>query len=433
MTRRNSANLLWAFTSLMTMVLLSGCNSRLRTEYGQSRGVEGDESINGFGVLRRAYENSGWTTRDVHRLNNRLTSVDAIVWIPEEPDTLYDAATQWFDQWLAESKRTLVYIVPDEGRERQYFEAAMENAPVAQRLEYRRHLARIESDQLQERLGEEAIPSNGWFTAERLPAETMLSVSGAKKEVPVSYKVVPIPLTTTAQAQTNPTPVPKPTSFWFSYGQSSAEVKHTTLYQADDGSPVVVRITSPDWGDSQLIVVGGGSILSNYSLATSQGQSIAQRLISETGDMPGNVGLLTTDFRGASVSDVDPEINSLTGMELFTVWPLNLIILNLAVIGFVCCMILLPIFGRPRSADTKSSSDFADHLDAVAALMQRSGGESFARRRVSDYMKRIRGETIGPWVLPDSKPIATSSIVHPVKTDEQDQPEPLPPATKETF
>jgi hypothetical protein len=34
-------------------------------------------------------------------------------------------------------------------------------------------------------------------------------------------------------------------------------------------------------------------------------------------------------------------------------------------------------------------------------LMKRVGGENYARGRISDYMKRMHGETSGPWVIPD--------------------------------
>jgi len=107
------------------------------------------------------------------------------------------------------------------------------------------------------------------------------------------------------------------------------------------------------------------------------------------------------------ISDIDPEINAVTGMVLFTVWPLSLVMLHLAVIGFVACMILLPIFGRPREDEGKTASDFRDHLDAVASLMHRSGGEEFARRRVSDYMRRIRGDVVGDWIMPEITSTAT--------------------------
>jgi hypothetical protein len=66
---------------------------------------------------------------------------------------------------------------------------------------------------------------------------------------------------------------------------------------------------------------------------------------------------------------------------------------------------LWPTFGRPRNLDRTQQNDFGDHLDAVAALMNKAGGEDYARARISEYMKRMHGETSGPWVLPDA-PVA---------------------------
>ena len=44
--------------------------------------------------------------------------------------------------------------------------------------------------------------------------------------------------------------------------------------------------------------------------------------------------------------------------------------------------------------------------------MNNTGGEGYARARISDYMRRMRGETTGPWVLPEPpkpKPLNLSS------------------------
>ena len=89
-------------------------------------------------------------------------------------------------------------------------------------------------------------------------------------------------------------------------------------------------------------------------------------------------------------------------MELLTVWPISLVTMHGVMLGLVICLMLLPIFGRPRSIRRSKQSDFGHHLDAVAALMNKSGGEAYARARISEYMKRMHGETSGPWILPDS-------------------------------
>ncbi len=162
---------------------------------------------------------------------------------------------------------------------------------------------------------------------------------------------------------------------------------------------LVAKLTSSDWGTSKVLVISGGSLLCNYSLTKPINQELVANLLQECGDQPGKLGYMTTGYGGANVKSVDQEISRTLGLETLTTWPLNVIMLNLALIGFIACMILLPIFGRPKRMITKSSHDFADHLDAVAALMYKSGGEPEARRRISDYMRRVRGEHSGPWVM----------------------------------
>lgn len=408
---------------------LVGCNQSLDTSYGSSRGYSAKQSINGFAALREAYKLGGWKTRDVNRLSSRLTSVDAIVWTPTERDTLYDNAQDWFEDWFTQGTRTLVYVVPDDGCEEVYFDWARREAPASQKLEYRRRMASIETTKMLKGFDAGAIAGNRWFTLERLPART-----GMKREDgrwaqrrgtsagadPSSIKMPPIPLTyrvlpgTTITNQSGPSAIaPAPVDGY----------EYDTLIPAEDSTPAVVEITNQAWGESKIVVVGSGSLLSNFSLATPDGQWLAANLIDETADEPGLIGFMTTSWGGANVSDVDPELNSVSGIELLTVWPLSLIMLHLLVLGFVSCMILLPIFGRPREPQLASTSDFADHLDAVATLMSRSGGEDYARRRVSDYLKRVRGETVGPWILPEVKPEkpSTANVATRTSSDSRGQ------------
>ncbi len=440
----------WTLSLAMTVVtiVMTGCNQRLRTEYGASKGSRGDQSINGFGVLRRAYLHEGWTTRDITRLNSRLKNVDAIVWTPTVRDSLYANATAWFDKWLAEEKRTLIYVVPDGGCELAYFEKASGLAPPKQKMEYRRRIATLISAQLIERLQDGVIMSNGWFQIERLADRTKIESSQLPDgDATVRYKVVVAntvanpaianpttvnpsaatpqppttqpsfpPASTTQPPATQPTSPPAPTNLplgpaGMTYGNSTLTLEHRSIIQAADGSPVVVTITAKEWNDSKIIVVGCGSLLCNYTLASPQGQALAAQLIADTSDQPGLVGFISSNFSGVSVTEADPEINAMTGLELLTIWPLSLIMFHLIVLGFFSCMVLLPIFGRPRELVESPDSNFSDHIDAVAALMQKSGGEQYARRRVSDYMKRIRGESSGPWLLPEPtpKPIIAAS------------------------
>lgn len=408
------------WVAVAMLVILAGCDRSLRTDYGSIRGVGGDESINGFGALRRSYESTGWSTQDVSRLNDRLASLDAVLWVPAVRDTIYDDAIDWFEDWLADKPRTLIYVVPDGGCEASYMEVAGKLAAPEQRFEYRRRLARLQTDAMLEALHDAPV-ENRWFTLKRVVDD--LRVGGNlgewngesdNRSLPIAYEVLPpAPLTNVNAGALAPSTSSSSAVNASAVGMAG-DVKHEVLLSAVDGSPAIVRLTSEPWGESQVIVVGSGSMVSNFSLTTPIGQQLAAKLIEHTGKQPGSMGVLSTAVGGAPVSDQAAEITAVTGIELFTVWPLSLIMLHLAVLGIVACMILLPIFGRPRELETASSTDFGDHIDAVAALMSRSGGEDYARRRVSDYMRRVRGETSGPWVMQETKPTAPIDQTRPI-------------------
>ena len=409
------------WVAVAMLVILAGCDRSLRTDYGSIRGVGGDESINGFGALRRSYESTGWSTQEVSRLNDRLAQLDAVLWVPVVRDTIYDDAIDWFEDWLADKPRTLIYVVPDGGCEASYMEVAGKIAPPEQRFEYRRRLARLQTDAMLEALRDSPV-ENRWFTLKSVVDDLRVGGSvgewngelgelgqanrgeSGSRSLPIAYEVLPPAPLTNVNAGTPAPSTSSSSAVTASAVSMAGDVKHEVLLSAIDGSPAIVRLTSEPWGESQVIVVGSGSMVSNFSLTTPLGQQLAAKLIEHTGKQPGSMGVLSTAIGGAPVSDQAAEITAVTGMELFTVWPLSLIMLHLAVLGIVACMILLPIFGRPRESETASSTDFGDHIDAVAALMSRSGGEDYARRRVSDYMRRVRGETSGPWVMQETKP-----------------------------
>lgn len=157
-------------------------------------------------------------------------------------------------------------------------------------------------------------------------------------------------------------------------------------------------------GDSEIIVVAGGSTITNFGIVTDEGRDLAKQLLIETGKRVNattpRVGFITSGFAGVPVSDSSGQPQLASGMELLTVWPLSIITIHLALMGIVVCLILLPIFGRPRKLKERTNSDFADHINAVGVLLHRSNGEQYARERISEYFRKVRGETSGPWVMP---------------------------------
>ena len=205
---------------------------------------------------------------------------------------------------------------------------------------------------------------------------------------------------------------------------STTEVAFTSLLKTNNGDTVVAKVTSRRWKDSQILIVASGSLLTNFGLTSPTNQRLAKQLINASFEPLVAGGLVDEELRlmadGSEpqasfayipgqfpISERVKGVPRATGAELLTVYPISLVTMHMAVIGFVICLMLLPTFGRPRTITRRALTHFGDHLEAVGALMRRRGGESFARRRISEYMKRVRGETSGNWVLPDEKPKST--------------------------
>jgi hypothetical protein len=444
------------FTAGLSMLLLltvvGGCNRGLPTEYGKSKGRSGLQSINGFGTLRRSFESNGWKTQDIRRLSARLQSVDAIVWTPTThlPTAADESeAIHWLQQWLDERPRTLIYVIPDDGSELDYWRLAKGLAPPAQRLEYRRRYARTLTTWMTEPQDQPSL-DRIWFKAKRRkqdsPSWEILHPVSAVDSA--ATPVTPPTVSSTARVRTGRSGVVISPS-----GSSELEsidperFQYEPLISDDAEATLVMRIS---WdpagidgdgdegmdGPSQVLVVAGGSQVNNFALTQPQGRQVAQTLLDHSelsrGSGAGRAAFLLSNYTGVPVSEGSDEPPISSGMELLTVWPLSLVTMHLALMGIIACLILLPIFGRPRHVKERPTSDFADHIHAVAVLMNRSGGEEFARARISDYFRRLRGETAGKWIAPEqrSEPLAHSrphAHSKRIAQDRQLPPQPVDP------
>jgi len=392
---------------LIALAILGGCSRGLMVEYGATEGSSSVESINGFGAIVQAYRDRDFATRQIYRLNDRVIPVDAILWIPQGMSPIDPLTSQWLDTWLSAGNKTLVYVTPDDGCEFNYFMAARPFASASQKLEYRRRIARLRTDAFLSR--SQAIPvlSSGWFHLE--PVGEFVRPEDASGEwIDWEQEVRPTKSTEEIFIQFGIVPAEK-----FGASPISLAVTSTTTSGPKDlqtrdlvvtprGTVMVREIrSSVHWGNSKIITISGGSQLCNFALTRKLNANIASRLIDETAVLPATVAFLSTSGIGPVVNESTNPMASQSGMEWLTVWPINLVMVHLLAIGFLCCLVLFPIFGRPREAARVADNSFREHLDAVASLMHRSGGAKYAKQRVSDYMTRIRGESSGEWVRQD--------------------------------
>ncbi|TWU56171.1 hypothetical protein [Rubripirellula reticaptiva] len=421
--------------AVFVLLMMSGC-SELSTDYGKTKGLTGQSSLNGFGALRNSFENAGYRSRDVSRLTNRVRRSDVIVWTPQTLDVIDDSVTRWFDRWLKSGGKTLVYVVPDSGSEADYWTEAAALAPPDQRIEYRKRSARSINQRMIWRLNRQPSASNGWFQIEPLQHRTtanlitgdwsreLLGDDEREPKFATEFSIKTYDDAATAQtppavAKNNSGPT-GPASPGFLPANDVSPTSTQTGFDAvvkdaggdgdAGGGTIVAEIRSDDWRTSKIIVVAGGSLLTNFALTHDPNQRLAAKIITESASTVGSandgvndretllVGFLTSDWMGVSVSETKPGVPVATGMELLTVWPLSLVTMHGAMLGLVICLMLWPILGRPKRVHLSEHTHFGDHLDAVAGLMNRTGGEEYARDRISEYFKRVRGETTGPWV-----------------------------------
>lgn len=461
---------------LSVSLLLIGCDRGLGTSYGPSKGVMARRSVNGFTTFRQAFDTAGFSHRDINRLTSRARRMSVLVWTPVYPSGIEIKTTRWLEQWLRMGSKTLVYVVPDSGSESDFYRDARPLASPVQRLEYRRKMAESLVNDHQRQLERTALRSNGWFSvkpksqrselqrinqqpplsedSENTDSETSQWNDAVAESKPRQWEWVIEAFDRQAAKQSGTpttTPIAGPAPWGVLYGVSptTTEVEFQPLLQSQDGDVLVARVTSKRWNGSQILVVAGGSLLTNYGLTQPGNQRLAVQLIDNSlqalvdgGVVDAELHLLTdgaqpqVGFSVASgelpISERNAEIPKSSGAELLTAFPISFVTIHLALLGFVICLMLMPVFGRPRPVNRGVLTHFGDHLDAVAALMRRRGGEAFAKRRISDYMKRVRDETSGPWVMDEpihrpGPPVKTTAALpsgdQPTISDDTNQPD----------
>lgn len=404
----------YAVIATLLITVTTGC-SKLTTDYGPSSGRTGRTSLNGFGALRKTYQNAGFECRDATRLTDRVKRSDLIVWTPQLLGQIDTRDTEWFDGWLRSGGKTLVYIVPDSGSEADYWSDAAKLAPPTQRLAYRKKSAQAINQQMSWRLNRSKVQDSGWFDIQ--PSQGRQAVgqwSGDwADEIQTSGDVGAVvmieliigksseadPNATmganlfTGFVQTGPGLPAFPETFEAEASREAISL-HSKL-ATESGQIIVAEVASEDWSGSKVLVVVGGSLLTNYAFTREWNRQLADKLVAacRTSKKQPNAVFVTSRWSSVPVSDGQPGVPKATGMELLTVWPINLVTMHGVMLALIIALAMLPIFGRPKRLHVNRQRDFGDHLDAVAALMNKTGDQEYARSRIHEYRKRILGES----------------------------------------
>jgi hypothetical protein len=154
---------------------------------------------------------------------------------------------------------------------------------------------------------------------------------------------------------------------------------------------LAMRIRSPYWQNSQLIVVINGSWLLNYSLVNHEHRKLAEYLIADCDCESTRVTFLETGPEGARESS---EVSD-PFWHLLTLQPLGPVLMHAIVLGILYCFAAFPIFGRARTLAAESVSDFGKHTIAFGKQLAKSRDAAYAHTRLKTYHQLVRKEQLG--------------------------------------
>lgn len=406
---------------------MSGCARKTEsfsTVYGGRRGTAAS-SVNGLSILAEMFAHAGYEVTSRTNAASGIGDAQVIVWAPNRFEPPTEDERELIEAWLAgaplENYRTFVYIGRDYDAAVAYWQqvAAQANPKDFAGVQRAAALARSAHD-----TARSAMPAEGdvdWFVARRdQPQMQVKSLSGAWSPGIAADQAnillqgrLEMPAELANETEDNEDNAIKENAS--GEGNESdvddydSEDVYDTIYYdvllaandgsnaaADDpfdeeggfrpasGAPLVSQLTGP-W-NGQLLVIANGSFLLNLPLVNHEHRKLAGRLIDHCGE-PGKVVFWeSTSFRATS-SEQDNDWSALT------VWPLNFILLHLAVLGMLYILWRFPIFGLAYSLRPPATSDFSKHIDALGKLLAATHDEEFARRKLAEYRERVRRET----------------------------------------
>jgi hypothetical protein len=358
---------------LVGLLMATRRDERLPTDYGRRRGGEAARSVNGTAVLAEMFRKHGYRVTTTSRFSPRLDKYDVIVWAPDDFKPPEQKHRDYLEQWLMDERyaaKTIVYIGRDYNAALDYWERVVPETPPAQEAEARHRQVEARAAWESARSAMPAKENAEWFTArrdgkpekvEKLSGPWAEGIDATKTEIHLEGRLDMPELA--GQNENGPT----------------AEL----LLGAGDEA-LAFRLTDDDWNDGQVIVVANGSFLLNYPLVNHEHRKLAGKLIEACGGGH-NVIFVESGPSGPRIVNKEPVGGMPSSLELLKVWPLNAILLHLAVLGILLCLARSPIFGRPRELPGDSPADFGKHVAALGKLLAGTKDRNYAHARLVQY------------------------------------------------
>ena len=331
--------------------LLVGCERKhddIETEYGERSELRLASSVNGYGVLADMFAKSGHAVSNQSDLTPELkASADAIVYAPDSFAPPDEVTVAWFEEWLnAKADRTLIYIGRDFDAAPIYWRKIRSQVPAKDQPEVDRRMRAAQAEFLIKRSAFPDETTDGkWFNiiSGKLDRRDVRKLDG-DWSTGINVKDIEIELNSRIEANDMIEPESEPLL--------------TAPHERDSQSDLIafrkvykIVGTRRLWlfnRTSQLIVVANGSFLVNLALVNKEHRKLAQRLIDDT-RLSHRVVFMHADaptrIRETSGGGGDETASVL---DVFSVWPLSVILIQWIIVLALFCFSRWPIFGPPR-------------------------------------------------------------------------------------
>lgn len=448
--RRPVPRLLSPVTLCLAVVVLSGCSSWIPeiTPYGAVKGNDSYRSVNGLAVHKKMWESTGAKCLTPQKLSPKLETMDTIVLVGTGYGPPGRAARDWLENWLGnEEGRTLVYFGRDFNANLYYRQKTLDQLDGQDRRRGEQALARAQMPEINGRIRQ--VPESTfcrWFYLDTTHVRREYSqfkgpwakdLQGLSGTWPVGIALQP-PGRRWRNAQPSwlakggTATTLKPASQIDATADQDGVVRRSTwvfdeladkddwksefrdlassetLLSGEDGQPLVFRLTSKQFQQSQILLVANGAPFLNGSLVEPLHRKVGQKLIKACSPAQ-RVAILAYNESGLLIMQSPEDDSRGAGLEMLTVWPLSAITMPAALLGIVICAVLFPILGRPQRLVRRNLTDFGLHIEALGQMLHESRDIEFARKSITEYFRKVRGESPPDWLKPTTQPAVPQS------------------------
>lgn len=407
-----------------------GCGSRYPTSnYGLSEGSSARVSPDAVSAFRNMCDETNRKSMKVGSLSNRTANkLSSLIWIPEESFVHSAPVLDWMEEWLKKGGKTLIYVGRDYSPTADYWDFAgaelqsqeKNKSTVVGALE-NKALEELKLDSLQSGQRDRiALPwallenEAGLFeTVEQLEGPWASDLQEHKHRIRVrsffrdwsSADSEKVSKQLDWQSEVSDSSKPVQSSFpkqWTTGDTNNLEIAKKAeendlnaevMLASKSNKPLITVLSKEEWQGSQVILLANSCFISNYSMTHRGNRVLAHKLIA---DLPqGKVGFLTL-ARDPRVSTGDDEEEQ-RGFEMLTEWPLNVISFHAFFLGMIVLASLFPILGSPKKLPELSTQNFAQHVEALGALLFRSSDRFYALTTIADYFRVVRKDPNSPW------------------------------------